>query len=173
MVEGNYGKEYRADHHGHRPGLRDIGVTGFQKAGDYHQDALPENGRKAVEGASDADKEGLVALVEGDHVVPVRRDVMSRRGEGRDPEDNEGQDKERDRGVARGNDLRRRTRQGQGQPYEGRAHQNLHGDHPPALGPDNVHKGAPEGFYDPGKIEDTGIGRYVRVGHSHLLEHDG
>ena len=52
-------------------------------------------------------------------------------------------------------------------------HQNLHGDHPPALGPDNIHKGAPEGFYDPGKIEDTGIGRYVRVGHSHLLEHDG
>ena len=51
MVNGHGSEKQGAQHEGHSPGLRHIGITGLQQARYHHQDPLPENGCAPVESA--------------------------------------------------------------------------------------------------------------------------
>ena len=114
-------------------------VSVLKKAGKSDKDALSEDGRKAVECASDADKSGLFTLVKCQHIEAVSRDVMRCGGKGRHPEERQCRIKERGVGDGFSRCLRKQEREHQ----HGSRHDDLHGDDPPPLGFDYVHKWAP------------------------------
>ena len=62
--------------------------------------------------------------------------------------------------------------EGEGDECECDAHEELHGDDPPALGLEVVDDGAPDGLDDPGESEPPGVEGDLLVGESELLEHD-
>ena len=55
---------------------------------------------------------------------------------------------------------------------KGNRHKHLHRGYPPALGPDDVHEGTPEGLYHPWKIKKAGEHCHIAFGHAHVREHD-
>ena len=114
----------------------------------------------------------MLALIERQHIKPVRRDIMGRRSEGRDPEDDQRQDEKGYRGMSRRDNICRGVRKGQGRSDKSRTDQHLHGQDPPSLGLDNIDERTPEGFNHPREIQDTGIRGDIGVRHAHLLEHD-
>ena len=140
----------------------------LKEAGKSDKDALSEDGRKAVECASDADKAGLFTLVKCQHIESVSRDVMRRGGKGSYPEERQRRIKERRAGDSFSRNLRKQEREHQ----HGCRHYALHGDDPPPLGSDDVHERAPEGLDDPWKIKHAGIQGQLTVRHAHVLEHD-
>ena len=101
-----------------------------------------------------------IVLGEGEHVEAVGGDVVGGRGEAHQPEYGQGELEEERRGDGKGD-------AGQCESYD-----PLHGECPPALGADNVDKGAPEWLDDPGEVQPAGVEGDVGVGDAQALVHD-
>ena len=158
MPQGDEREEHGRGEQGDAPGARDGAQALLQHARQYHDHALPEDRRDAVEGAADAHEGGLLLLLQGDHIVAVRGDVVRGGGEGDDVEDDQ----------RPAEDVRADAQREAG---EADGAQQLHQHDPPALGADHVHEGAPQGLDDPGEVEQGGVHGQVAVRHAQALEH--
>ena len=110
-----------------------------------HQRPLPYHHRHAVEERTDPHKHALTVFAQSEHIKTVGGDIVGGGGEGHQPEHGQGGGEKAAYGEHEG--------------YRGHAHgyHHLHGEHPPTLGADDIHEGAPEGLDDPRQIEPRGV----------------
>ena len=93
------------------------------------------------------------------HVESVGRDVVRGAAEGDEEE-------EAHRGLepeCRGD--------GEGDACQGCSDERLHGEHPPALGLQQVDERTPQGFDDPWQGQPACVETHLRIGESHLHVH--
>ena len=158
MVDGHEGQDGGRREEGPGPGLGDGPGPLFQPAGQDDENPLAEHHRDPVERIADAHKGRLPSLVQGEHIIAVRGDVV--RGGG------ESGDDEQDEHPREGRSGRKRR----GQDADGDGHQQLHRDDPPALALENVHEGAPERLHEPGKADQAGQQGQPGIVHPEVLE---
>ena len=131
----------------------------LQDACQRNENAVDEDDGKPVEGVAQAHILGLVVPVELYHVESVGRDVVCGAAEGDEEE-------EAHRGLkpeCRGD--------GEGDARQGCSDERLHGEHPPALGLQQVDERTPQGFDDPGQGQPACVEAHLGVGESHLHVH--
>ena len=125
-----------------------------------NQHAVAENDSQAIERVTDAHKPHLLMVVQLKHVVAVGGNVVG--GTGESHQEEEGHSAlEPEGSVQRKSHTRQR-----------RAQQQLHGQHPPALGAIEVDKGTPQRLDDPRQSQPAGIEGNVCVCQSQLHIHD-
>ena len=179
VVEGDGGENEGGDHHRDFPRHGDVAglnaepayAVAFNVACDIDEDALAEDRRETIEGGADAHKSGLVLGGEGQHVEAVGGDVVGGRSEGGQHEEEQREGEQADGGGARCYFFGAREGDGEDEEDERQRHQGLHGENPPALGADDVDKGAPEGLYHPGEVEEACEESHLAVGDTHLGKH--
>ena len=162
MPGGHEGKNHGRGEEGPGPGLRNCPGPLLQHAGQDHEHTLAEDHGDPVEGIADAHEGRLPSLIQGQHVITVRGDVVRGRCEAGDDE----QDEHPREGGGGG---KRR-----GEHADGDRHQQLHRDDPPPFALENVHEGAPQRLDEPGKADEAGQQGQPGVVHAQVLEnHDG
>ena len=162
MVGRHEGQDGGRREEGPGPGLGHGPGPFLQPAGQDDEHALPEHHRDPVEGIADAHEGRLPSLVQRQHVIAVRRDVVRGGGESGDDE----QDEHPGEGGG--------GREYRGKGADGDGHQQLHRHDPPAFALENVHEGAPERLHEPREADQAGEQGQPGVVHAEVLEdHDG
>ena len=134
----------------------------LQHSGERHENAVDEDYCESVERVSEPHVFCLVVVVEFYHVEPVGSHVVGGAAEGDDEEQAHGGLKPECRRYA--------------ERYASQcaADEHLHGEHPPALGLQEVDERAPQRFYHPRQSQPSGEETHLSIGESHLhIHHHG
>ena len=124
------------------PGARHVAGAPLKDAAQHHQQALSQHETAAVEGIAYAHERRLPLPVQGQHIVSVRGNVVRSRREGHQHEQHQ--------------QHRHRTeRQAERDHRKHGHHCELSQQYPPALAPEDVHEGAPEGLDEPGQADES------------------